>query len=185
MITCLFCQRTFSSCANVNTALPNWARNHLRDCAPCREYYEATTTLARQLSASAGQQRRSPSPFLHGKIMSTIRSQQNAESQPASGRWSLALGVGTVCLVVAACIVWLQSPASDQNVAKSISAPAEIRLNVNLPSAAQVNQWTKNLDAPLEEEMNLVLSDANGALNTLARSFLPEDFLSSSKTTGH
>jgi hypothetical protein len=55
--------------------------------------------------------------------------------------------------------------------------PTELALKVNLPSVAQLDHWTTRLDAPLEQETQLVLLDARTALDTLARSFVPEGFL--------
>ena len=94
--------------------------------------------------------------------------------------------LGAACFAAAA-IVWLrQSPAASQNESEATSAATEPALTVNLPSVAQVDQWTQNLDTPLERETQLVLSDANAAINTLARGLLPEDLLGlAAKTGGH
>jgi hypothetical protein len=93
------------------------------------------------------------------------------------------MAVGAAFLVTAS-IVWLRpSSAPLQDAAKATSLPSELALNVALPSAAQVDQWTKSLDAPLEQETKLVLLDATAAINTLARNFLPEDLLASAMET--
>jgi hypothetical protein len=184
MTTCWLCQRIVSSRIDANTALPKWALNHMQHCSACRESYESTIALAQQLSATANAQRLSPSPFLHGKIMSAVRSSQNAESQPEPSRrlaWAMAVGM---MLLLAAGIVWLRHPPlTDENASKSPATAPQLALNVNLPSVAQVDQWTKTLDAPLEQETKLVFRDATVAIDTLARGFLPEDILASSTET--
>jgi hypothetical protein len=182
MITCWFFQRIVSIRLDANSALPAWVRNHIHQCPACRESYESATALIQQLSSTAKDQKRVASPFLHGKIMAAVRSRENVQVEAQRGRsrvgWRMA--AGTVCLV-AASILWLRLPfRPGQNAAKTTASPAELALNVNLPSAAQVDQWTKTLDAPLEQETKLVLRDATAALNTLARGFLPEDLLASS-----
>jgi len=182
MITCWFCQRMVSIRVDANSALPEWVRNHIHHCTVCRETYKSATALNQQLSSSAKDQKRGASPFLHGKIMSAIRSLENVQVEAQRGRSRLGWGMaaGMVCLV-AASMVWLRlSSRPDQNAAKSTASPAELALNVKLPSAAQVDQWTKTFDAPLEQETKLVLRDATAAINTLARGFLPEDLLASS-----
>ena len=183
MTTCWLCQKTVSNRIDANRALPQWALNHIDHCPACRGAYESATAVALQLSSTANAQRLSLPPFLHGKIMSAVRSVENAQPQPGLSRLGWAMAVGTMCLL-AASMVWLrQPPLPDQNASKSTSARAELALNVTLPSVAQVDQWTKTLDAPLEQETKLVVGDAAAAINTLARGFLPEDLLASSTET--
>jgi len=118
--------------------------------------------------------------------MSAVCSQENPEPQLERSRAGWAMAAGLVCLIVAG-VIWVrQPPVPDQDAMKSASAPAKLAFNVNMPSAAQMDQWTKNLDAPLEQETKLVLRDATAAINTLARGFLPQDlFASSSETAQH
>jgi len=184
MITCRRCQKILSQCLEAREALPDFARTHLHGCSGCRAYYEATTGLVRQMPGIAAQQAWSLSPFLHHKIMTSVRSQENADVQPGHARLSWAIMAGAACFAAAA-IVWLrQSPAERQSESEVTSAQTEPALTVNLPSVAQVDQWTKSLDTPLERETQLVLSDANAAINTLARGLLPEDLLGSAAKTG-
>jgi predicted anti-sigma-YlaC factor YlaD len=183
MIICWLCQRTVSSHVDTNTPLPEWAHNHVHDCAACRETYVSATALARHLSATGNDQRKPAPPFLHGKIMSAVRSRRLAAPRSGRRRLAWAMAAGAAFLVTAS-IVWLRpSSARFQDAAKATSLPSELALNVALPSAAQVDQWTKSLDAPLEQETKLVLLDATAAINTLARNFLPEDLLASAMET--
>jgi hypothetical protein len=183
MTTCWLCQRIVSIRIDANSALPEWALNHIRHCPACRESYESTTALAGQLSSTANAQRLSPSPFLRGKIMSAVRSPQNAEHEPERSRLGWAVAVGMMLLLAVSLVSLRHPPLPDENASKSASAAPQLALNVKLPSVAQVDQWTKTLDAPLEQETKLVLRDATVAINTLARGFLPEDLLASSTET--
>jgi hypothetical protein len=136
--------------------------------------------MARQLSLSADNERRPPSPFLHGKIMSAIRAEENLKPQPARARLNWAIPVTAACLFLLAGIVWLLQPAApSQNASRSAAVPTAQALNVTLPSAAQVGRWTKTLDAPLENETQLVLNDAKAVIHSLASSFLPDNLQAS------
>lgn len=179
MISCWCCRKIMSIRMDANKELPQWVRHHLRECPACRETHKSLTGLARLLCSTSHEQRRSASLFLHGKIMAAVRSEGWPPPRP-SRRLEWALALGTACLVAAGG-VWLRHPPLPaQNALNPPSAPADLALNVKLPSATQVDQWTTTLDAPLEQETKLVLSDTATAINSLARGFLPEDFLTSS-----
>lgn len=112
--------------------------------------------------------------------MSAVRS---LEPEPRVSRLSWAVALGLVCLFAAG-LFWQRQPrVLDNEAQKTNSTPVALALNVNLPSPAQVAQWTKKLDAPLEDESKLVLGDAQAALNSLARGFVPENLLASSTAT--
>jgi len=179
MITCWRCQRVVSVHIDAGVALPDWARGHIASCPRCQAFHESGLVLARRLSASAGGERREPSPFLPGKIMSAIRSREDAR-QPAIRRWGWALAAGAACLV-AASTLWLQRARPVHSLAQ-IPAPAKPVLNATTPApTAQMDQWLKTSEAPLENETQLVLDDAKSAMNSLAKSLLPNDLLSSAK----
>jgi len=175
MIACRIYQKIISTKAEADAGPPGWMQEHLRDCAVCREYYENSKRLVCQLLAGAVDQRQTPSRFLHPKIMNAVRSHGEMQLQPARGVLAWAMVAGAACLIAAAAIWWRQSPVADSSA--SVPARTEPTTNVYLPTVAQVDQWTKDLDSPLERETQLVLSDANDALTSLARNFLPEDLL--------
>lgn len=181
MIGCKICQRIISNCLDANGTLPKWTRNHLQTCSVCRKYYEDARNLARQISAPDKEKIQSIPPFLHARIMATVRSQENVEPQPRHARLTWAISATTLCLIAAA-LVWSREPsASYRSPSKPASAPAELAWE--LPSVTQVGQWTENLDSPLEQETKLILSDANTAINSLAKTFLPDDLLRTSSET--
>jgi predicted anti-sigma-YlaC factor YlaD len=183
MIECRICRITIAGRTDAVDELPGWAQEHLKRCAACRAHYQAATTVPQLLSVGAKHQRHSPSPFLHGAIMATVRSQANSQRQPANTRLVWALMAGAACLVMAV-LAWVSqfssSPASEKSPPVTIANPGELAVDMTLPSAAQVEQWTRTLDTPLEHETQLVLSDATAAIDTLARNFLPQDLLRSS-----
>jgi len=177
MIICRLYQTIASSHVDDGTRLPTWTQRHLNNCPRCREFYQSALAITKELSTRTEGDRRSPSPFLHAKVMSAIRSEANAafEPRPSRRRSAGVLVLGTACLLLLAGILWVRHPAiTGQHPSTSTPAPADVAFNVQLPSAAQVNQWTTALDKPLEKETQLVLNDAKSALNSLKNSFLPE-----------
>ena len=116
-------------------------------------------------------------PFLHAKIMSAIRAETEPALKPRPTRQFAASAfiLTTACVLLLAGIIWMRQPAiTGQGPSAPAPALPDLAFNVALPSAAQVNQWTTALDAPLEKETQLVLNDAKNALNSLKNSFLPE-----------
>ena len=185
MITCWRCQRIVSAHFDAEAPLPDWTRQHMKSCPRCREFYESGMAMAQRLSATAGGERREIPPFLHGKIMSAVRSEGNTR-KPAAARFGWAVAVSMAC-VVAAGIVWLRRPPTSHQVAsKPTPAPAQSVLTASVAAPTQVNQWVETSEAPLENETKLVLNDAKTAMNTLAKSLLPDDLLgSSAKNQSH
>jgi hypothetical protein len=117
--------------------------------------------------------------------MSAIRSEGNTARQPAAVRLGWAMAIGAAC-AVAVGIVRLRRPqAADQIVLKPAPAPAQQVLAASMaPPPAKVDQWLKTSEAPLENETKLVINDAKTAMNTLAKSLLPDDLLGSSSKNG-
>jgi hypothetical protein len=186
MITCWLNRTILSSHIDGNTALPEWVNDHVRGCGKCRGFYESAMLLAQRLSSDVNTGREPAPPFLHAKIISTLRVTERREVQPGRGRLAWATALGLACLFAAG-MLWLSQPRVPARIARSpVTSPTELALKVNLPSAAQLEGWTTSLDAPLEQETQLVLLDARTAIDTLARSFVPEDFLAASgKTERH
>ncbi len=179
MIICWLHQRNISSHLDANMPLANSTRRHLECCPRCRSFHESGAAIAVDLKACVQRERAHPSPYLHSKIMANVRAQRNGDTEPARGRLVWAMTLGTACLLAAATF-WLRQPPAPSHAMEASAPPAEPVLNVQLPNAAQVAKWTKTLDAPLENETQLVLNDAKVAIRTLAQSFLPEDLAASS-----
>ena len=180
MITCWRCRRIVSAHIDAGVPLPDWTRQHMERCPPCREFYESGMAMAQRLSATAGGERREPSAFLQGKIMSAVRSDGNAGRKPAAARLGWAMAVSVACVVVAG-TVWLRRPPTPHQIAsKPVPVPTQQVLNASVPAPTRVNQWLETSEAPLENETQLVLNDAKTAVNTLAKSLLPDDLIGSS-----
>ncbi len=180
MITCWLSRNIILSRVDTNTALPVWVGNHVRGCRNCQVVYDTATALAKQLSSPGNTPKGRVPPFLHSKIVSAVRAEATREVPSNRWRYAWATAIGTACLLIAGIVLLRQPPVPTGIATNSIAAPTEVAINVNLPTAAQVDQWAKTLDAPLEQETKLVLLDATAVINTLAKGFLPEDLLASS-----
>lgn len=177
MITCWLYRNFVSSRMGVASSLPHWAQRHVQHCSICRETHRAATAVTRALAAGPAGERRPLPPFLHAKIMGAVRAETSSGLELRRPR-RLAYGplaVGLACLVLLAGTVWIWRPRTPAEQAQVVSrTPEELHFKVQLPSLAQVNQWTSSLDEPLENETQLVLNDAKTALTSLKNSFLPE-----------
>ena len=172
---CWLHQKIISSRLDEGAALPGRVQGHLQSCPHCRQVYESEIAAIRTLSADAPERHRRPSPFLHRKIMSAIQleREQPLPRRPSFARWALPVVAATACAIFAG-IYWLRPPVAPVgNAAAPEPALTKLALNVNLPSEAQMNQWSAALDAPLEGETQLVLNDAKAAVDSLKNSFLP------------
>jgi len=175
MILCWHYRRVVSRSLDADAPLPAPAERHLRECPACRRRFEAEAAVARQLSAGAGSQRRTPSPFLHAKIMSAVaRSQPDARRVPWPGRRVSSVALGVACLLLAVMALW-RNPPPIQALHPLTPSLTNIAVALSLPRHDEVTAWTAKLQDPLETELDLVISDTTNALNALADNFLPEN----------
>jgi len=179
MIRCWLSRNILSIRIDENRPPPEWVCNHVHGCQECRGFYELAISLAEQLSSVAKTAKGPAPPFLQARIMSTLRASERREVGRTCGRFAWATALGLACLLTAG-IVWLHPPPAPTKIANNpVATPVELAPKVNLPTVTQLDSWTKSLDTGLEQETQLVLLDARSAIDTLARSFVPEDFLAS------
>jgi len=176
MIACWFYKKLI---AHNLDELPARARAHLETCANCRRHYDSEADIARRLATRAEAERLPASPFLHARIMASLdRSPRETEDNRNRGRLGWAVALGATCLLLLGIFVrWDQaSPASPaiHSAAEASSTTALSPLAVRLPPVPQFREWTEKLDEPLETEMQLVVSDARTAMNSLVESLLPD-----------
>ena len=179
MIRCWLSRNILSSQAGENKPPPDWVRDHVRRCQECRRFYESAVSLAEQLSCVPKSLKNAAPPLLRARIISILRGVQRPERARTGGEFAWVTALGLACLLTAG-IVWLHPPTPSTKIANNpMTKPVELAPEVNLPTVTQLGSWTKSLDMGLEQETQLVLLDARAAIDTLARSFVPEDLLAS------
>jgi hypothetical protein len=174
MILCQLFHKWVSWHADANTELPGWARRHAQNCPACREFHDSMRVTVQALSVDAEGEQRQPPPFLQHKIMSAIRAGEGTASRPAPRRMAPVLAIGTACVLGLAVFLQLHRPMTPPEGTPA-SQPVAVALSLELPTAAQMDRWTTSLDAPLENEMQLVLGDAQAAVNALKQNLWPDN----------
>jgi len=175
MIVCWFYKKII---AHNLDELPARARVHLETCPNCRRHYESEADIARRLANGAEAERLPPSPFLHARIMGSLdRPQREASGDGKRRRLGWAVALAATCLLLFGIFVRRQAapePPGVHNAAAASATPPVLPLTVQLPPVPEFNEWIEKLDAPLETEMQLVVSDARTTMNSLVESLLPD-----------
>ena len=111
-----------ASIANLSEFELNEVRIHVKDCASCRDAYEAAR-LSAVIIKSRTQVTIEPSPFFQTRVMAALREQQAVDSVPAMFRlWKSAralvssMAVTTAALAVLSFVLPGPAVADDQTV---------------------------------------------------------------------
>lgn len=111
-----------TSIANLSEFELNEVRIHVKDCASCRDAYEAAR-LSAVIIKSRTQVTIEPSPFFQTRVMAALREQQAVDSVPAMFRlWKSAralvssMAVTTAALAVVSFVLPGPAVADDQTV---------------------------------------------------------------------
>ena len=177
MITCWLYQRVVSTRLDEWPSSTGWAKSHVEYCLNCREIHRVGMAVPQRLSAGAAAERQPSPPFLHARIMRAIRAETHLDfrARPARRNSPVSVAVGAASLVLLAAVIWIYRPRTPAEHASVPTQPlADLDFKLELPGVAQMNEWSSALDAPLENETQLVLNDAKSALSSLKNSFLPE-----------
>jgi len=175
-MTCWFHKRILSRSLDANATPPTGTLRHLRHCATCSAFYEAQSSIVRELVAGAESCRLQSSPWLERRIIAEL--QQEPEGGGMAARrfpsgWPIA---ATAAGLLLGAFLWLQNrpvPGGQTHPGSDASA-ADLASLLELPKGAGLSELSQKLNWPLETEMQLVVTDAKTAMNYLADSFLPE-----------
>ncbi len=72
------------------------------------------------------------------------------------------------------CIIYRPSPPRPAPAAPATVVRQWAALEQRLPTDRQLQQWTSELDKPLDQEMRAIWHDTRSAVETLAQGFLPD-----------
>src|SRR6185436_11631447 len=156
--------------------LPRWVRRHQERCAACRHQWALERDVVARLFRAAGARISEPPPFLQSRILANLDAVPAPENSFAgwspAGALMVTLAATAIFLVTHARHDWNSRPpraaAGSENVA---AVDQEL-----LPAPQAIALVGENIDAPLEQELKLVVSDAQTALTALSRNLLPTEF---------
>jgi hypothetical protein len=179
MIACWFYRKFIADCTDANRALPDSAQRHLQTCPACRKFFDSERELTQRLVAGAKSHLKSPSPFLHAKIMAALdRHPQSAapSRQFLAPVWATALVIAALGLFSIYVMRDAQQPSGRSSHSANSPVPRVPPENpVPMVTGQNLLNWTTKLDQPLESEMQSVVADAKAAIQLLAQNFLPEN----------
>lgn len=182
MLRCWIFRKVIAHLVIVDQAWPERIQRHLQVCPVCRQFHTIQAALTRELAAEARTQRQSPSPFLHAKIMASLdRVGPNREPDRSmiAPFWSGAL-VSLGIIVIGALFIFnlSQSRQPSNPVSTAVDQIQAALAPVPIANGPALLQWSKQLEQPLESEMQGMMGDAQSTLRSLADNFLPQQWQS-------
>lgn len=159
---------------------PNTQR-HLADCARCHDFWRQQSRLIDRFQQNKKEVTGTePGPFLRSRVMNRIKAEQPSATPAGVNRWMWGgLAVSAVVLMVA--LVPVMKPVSVNNQAAKnrteVVSVALLEKTSRFTSGGNLLQAATNIDQPLHQELNLVISDAQNALRSLRQEFVPSQLL--------
>ena len=159
--------------------MPGWVSRHVAVCPSCRQFQAGQRRLISALSAEARAQSPELPPFLHGRIIASVRKEAKESRRPFAliywVRAALIPALGVFAL--ASYLTWKPHPPQTRASHRTTHMVA-VDLGNSTESVAKVDPtrllaWAEKLDQPLESELHLVVGDAKDAFKSLAANFLP------------
>jgi hypothetical protein len=174
--------------------LPASTRRHLDHCTACQSFHERHQRLEAALRRTPALGLLEPSPFLRGRIMAEIsRTAPSAEATGSirPGRWAWGSAAAVFAVAVSLWLVWpprpdpvaaLPVPATPP--AALVGVPALVSSPMQWLERVEIQTVSRQLDEPLERELNLVVEDARNAVRVLAKNFVPDSLLKNPDQAG-
>jgi anti-sigma factor RsiW len=187
MRACWFYKIVISHRLDSREGIPGWVDLHVDGCEECARFHRGHRRVIDRLSigaADALSEREAP-PFLHSRIMSAVR---RAEPEPVrvSFRPAWVAGIAASVLLVGALSLRLLPEPGERHEPTAELAQSSVEQGRSLaPVLSMVNgekllEMSRNLDQPLEAELQFVMNDARSAIETLANNFLPGQMIAQS-----
>jgi len=177
MIACWFYRKFIPDGNDANRPLPDSVQRHLKTCPACRQFLDSERELTQRLIAGTESHRKSPSPFLHARIMASL--DRNPQAAPVTRPflppvWATALVIAALGFLSIYLMRDARQPAGPSSHTANSPPPEN---QVPILTGQNLLNWTTKLDQPLESEMQSVVADAKAAIQLLAQNFLPENTL--------
>lgn len=161
-----------------DSPLPTHVQTHIKTCHRCGAFHREQSDVRQQLRATPDGLP-SPSPFLKKRILNEIADEKNTRTNPVGWRW---IGGGAFAIFAAVSTLLLVNPSPEPAPPKFTRvtlAPEWIELTAKVTSGEHLFRVATNLNQPLQQEMDLVIQNAQAALTFLANDFVPSTFLAS------
>ncbi len=162
-------------------APPAWVKRHLAHCPECESYQQTQASLSQGLRAQATLNREAAPPFLKTRILAAVASEAAKASAPsgffAQPRY-LSMGAAMACALTAGVLLLWHPQAPVEQASAPLPATSWL--------AQGTNQLAKlaNIEAPLEKEMQLAVSDAKNAIWAVVDGVLPEKMIAAVRNNG-
>jgi hypothetical protein len=183
--TCWLTRRAIGRSLDLNEPLSDRAAAHCENCSSCRGFHIAQIRLVQRLSRDAAGFNNAETPFLRSLVLDALSSGERIQPSANASRplWP-RLAVGLLAMAIGITLLVLNRNGGPAPAEVLVSAPPPSRQQVavappvlpDFPSVdtEKLREWSLALDQPLENEMQLVVSDARMAIQYLAHTFLPE-----------
>lgn len=161
--------------------LPPNVKRHLADCAQCHDFWTRQRDMIQRMHETKSfRAEMNPGPFLRTRILQRIKTD---EAVPADGGFTRWIWSGIAATAVVALIVFtlfLKSSRPNVRLAQSqndVVSVALLEQTSRFTSGGNLLQAATNIDQPLHQELNFVISDAQNALRSLREELLPSHLL--------
>ncbi|MBI1176163.1 hypothetical protein GC207_01850 [bacterium] len=154
---------------------------HLANCEPCREFWVRQRDVIRGLHETKSTASEiEPSPFLRTRILQQTKSEESAPAIGGNVRWMWGGIAATAVVALVALMPFLETSRSNVGIAPSQNDTVSVALlekTSRFTSGGNLLQAATNIDQPLHQELNLVISDAQNAIRSLREELLPSHLL--------
>lgn len=178
MFTCFIHRKTASISLDGNTPLSARTRVHLASCPACRAAYGAEREIGKRLARNPAERLDPVSPFLHGRIMARVERAGAADREPGLAAFAFLRHPAIIlsCLILFTVLLLKTIPRHPSSAPPSQALAKDQKpLSDTLrASQARLAKWSGSLDQPLNQEMQLVATDAKAAVQFLSHNFLPQ-----------
>lgn len=160
---------------------PSWVERHQAHCPTCQAYQQTQASLSQGLRAQATLNREAAPPFLKTRVLAAIQAES---SKPAVSTGffarprNLSIGAAMACAMAGGLLLLWQPQAPIEQASAPLPATAWL--------AQGTNQLAKlaNIEAPLEKEMQLAVSDAKNAIWAVVDGVLPDKMIAAVRNSG-
>jgi hypothetical protein len=159
MISCLFHNRAIRRHLDESEPLSQSTKAHIEHCATCRELLALHSSIVRGLAAIPD--RIDPPPFLHARVMNSLRKTPTAPRRDFKFQWAAAT-CAVALITISIALLPLKQPTLPTESAPSWpTLETQMIFKTSLP------------ENPLESEIKNLREDTLNAAKGLAATFLP------------